>query len=236
MLAALYGDWFSFSMISYGAFANGITLLVLGTGDLCLDLTKPSPESPPGDGIMWDSKKIILVLGKERIISTILHSGYRLEYSNDLKYQKIGFCSILLLVQFLLQLFLIPQGILVGQILFLSTLAMSWICNGYLASFDREEMQSDLLFELIGTPKCYKLTYDKWSAAVAFTMSYFDFTDAEPEGILNELIPNNTPSWNLWKECICAAIKSERCDPSSLIEAFPSDDGVTNPNKTAQII
>ncbi len=139
VLAALYGDWFSFSMILFGAFVNGITLLVLGTGELCLELTSPSKESPPGHGIMWDSKNIIILLGTERIVSTILHSGYRLEYSSDPRYNKIGYCSILLLAQFLFQLFLIPQGILVGQILFLSTLAMSWICNGYLASLRPQE-------------------------------------------------------------------------------------------------
>ncbi len=212
-------------MILFGIIANGITLSILGGSDLCLDLTKPSPESPPGDGILWDSKKIIIVLGKERTISTILHSAYRLEYGSDPTYLRIGICSVLLFTQFLFQLFLIPQGILIGQILFLSTLAASWICNGYLASFDHEKMQTELLFKIIGTPKCYKFTSDKWAAAVAFTMAYFKFTNTDPTGIVNELIPNNTPSWNLWKKCICDAIKrADECSPRSLLDEEPKID------------
>ncbi len=226
VLAALYNDWFSFSMILYGALANGMTQLVLGKGELYLDLRKPPKESPPGDGFLWDSKKIILVQGTERIVSTILLSEFRLEYSKDPKYRKIGYCSILLFTQFLFQLFLIPQGILVGQILFISTLAMSWICNGYLASFDYEELQTELLFRLIGRkPVFYKFSFAKWSAAVAFTMAYFDFKDTEPRGILDELVPNNTPSWNLWKDCICAVIKLKKYSPSSLIKDLPLDNG-----------
>ena len=203
-----------------------MTQLVLGQGELYLDLRKPPKESPPGDGFLWDSKKIILLQGTERIVSTILLSEFRLEYSKDPKYHKIGYCSILLFTQFLFQLFLVPQGKLVGQILFISTLAMSWICNGYLASFDYEELQTELLFRLIGRkPVFYKFAFAKWSAAVAFTMAYFDFKDTEPRGILDELVPNNTPSWNLWKDCICAAIKFRKYSPSSLIKDFPLENG-----------
>ncbi len=222
ILAALYGDWFSFSMILYGVCANGITLAVLGGGELSLDQTQPFVKSPRGDGILWDTNSITLLRGTERTMSTILHSRFRLKYKNDPGYLYIGLCSILVYTQFLFQLFLIPQGILIGQVLFLSTLAMSWICNGYLASFDREEMQTKILFKLIGDdfkPACYKFTCNRWSAAVAFTIAYFDFKGAEPKGILDELIPNNTPSWNLWKDCICTAIKRKICQPSSLIEA-----------------
>ncbi len=64
-------------------------------------------------------------------------------------------------------------------------------------------------------------------------MAYFDFKDAEPAGILNELIPNNTPSWNLWKNCICAAIKHKFSEPSKLIDdptkyIRPSIEGMFN--------
>ncbi|KJA21750.1 hypothetical protein HYPSUDRAFT_41595 [Hypholoma sublateritium FD-334 SS-4] len=214
VLCGLYGDWYSFSMIIFGVVANGITCTVLGAGVLTLEMRPPSPKSPPGDGILFDSENIILLQGEERVISGLLHSRMTLRYADDPRFLKIGFCSILLLAQFLAQLFLVPQGKLVGQILFLSTLALSWICNGYLASFDSEELQRDLLFKLLRGPELYKFPVTRWSTAVAFAVLYHAPRGAR--GILDELMPNNTPAWALWKDCLCASVE-HKCSPSAMI-------------------
>ncbi|TBU55666.1 hypothetical protein BD310DRAFT_969097 [Dichomitus squalens] len=46
-------------------------------------------------------------------------------------------------------LLLIPQGTLFGQIMFISTLALSWGYNSYLSSVDREDIQTDILIESV---------------------------------------------------------------------------------------
>ncbi|KAG2343630.1 hypothetical protein BDR05DRAFT_286273 [Suillus weaverae] len=53
-------------------------------------------------------------------------------------------------MQSLLQLLLIPQGTLFGQIMFLSSFIISWVYNLYLSSLDKEKIQQQLLFK---TPK-----------------------------------------------------------------------------------
>lgn len=231
VLSALYDDWYSFAMILFGVITNGLTCLVLGSGKLQVDFPKPSDKSPPGDGILFDSENIILLQGGERVISSVLHSRFRLAYENDPNYHRIGLVSVLLLCQFIAQLFLIPQGKLIGQIFFLASLAMSWICNGYLASFDSEELQTDLLFKIVREPMLYKFPVTKWSMGVAFALFYFKPKD--PRGILNELMPNNTLAWDLWKECICCSI-AHSCKPSDLIsESDTWFDGLKHPEKRA---
>ncbi|PPQ68475.1 hypothetical protein CVT25_008400 [Psilocybe cyanescens] len=224
VLSALYGDWFSFSMILFGTLSNGITSCVLGTGELILELSEPSPAATPGDGFLFDRQNIIILQGSEYVIDSILQARFQLRYPSDPAHNHIGFCSLSLLAQFLLQLFLIPQGTLMGQVFFIASLAMSWMCNSYLASFDREKMQTDLLFKLIGPPKISKFDAVKWSAAVAFTMFYFDPGLKAPEGMLDELMPNNTPAWNVWKQCICAAVL-HRQKPSNFIRHDPRAEG-----------
>lgn len=226
ILSALYGDWYSCSMIIFGAFSNGMTSFVLGTGELILEMSEPFIDATPGDGVLYDRKNIIIFQGSEHIIDSILQSRFRLVYPNDPKYNRIGTCAFFLMAQFLLQLFLIPQGALIGQVLFLASLAMSWMCNSYLASFDREKMQIDLLFKLIGPPRIYRMTFEKWSVAAAFTVFYFPDLQG-PEGLLDQLMTNNTPSWNLWKKCIAAAVKHNR-KPSSFLH--PEHHGATRTN------
>ncbi|KAH9487250.1 hypothetical protein JR316_0001320 [Psilocybe cubensis] len=220
VLSALYDDWFSFAMILFGSLSNGITSWVLGTGDLVLELSEPSPGATPGDGILFDRQNIIILQGSEHVIDSLLQGRFRLRYPSDPSHRWIGLCSLSLLAQFLLQLFLIPQGTLTGQVFFIASLAMSWMCNSYLASFNREKMQTDLLFKLVGAPRIHKFDVAKWSVAAAFAMFYFNPGLKAPEGILDELMPNNTPAWNVWKHCICAAIMHGR-KPSDFI--FPDE-------------
>ncbi len=96
-------------------------------------------------------------------------------------------------------------------------------------------MQTELLFKIIGEPiSCDKFIADKWAAAVAFTMAHFKFPDEDSaRGILDELIPNNTPSWNVWKKCICSAIQAEcegRTDllPSKMLSEIVPESSKSN--------
>ncbi len=149
-------------------------LLFLGAGVITLEFNSPPKESPLDDGVLLDGDNIIILHGSPRIVNGILHSKYRLEYKQDPQYNAIGICSIILLAQFLLQLFLIPQGELIGQIFFIATLAVSWICNGYFASSNYDEIKTNTLFNLIGEPVVhYTLMFDKRQQRLHIRMFYF---------------------------------------------------------------
>ncbi|KAG2033629.1 hypothetical protein BDR03DRAFT_967088, partial [Suillus americanus] len=49
----------------------------------------------------------------------------------------------------LLQLLLILQGTLFGQIMFLSSTIISWVCNLYLSTLNKEKIQQQLLFKML---------------------------------------------------------------------------------------
>ncbi|KJA25854.1 hypothetical protein HYPSUDRAFT_99347, partial [Hypholoma sublateritium FD-334 SS-4] len=204
VMAALWGDWYSFAMIFLGAVSNGVSCYVLGSGTLRLESPVPSPNSPPGDGMLISNRDIIILKGNEQSVSNVIRGRYQLHFDSEPKYRNIGWSSVMLISQFLLQLFLVPQGVLIGQIMFLATFIVSWGFNAYLASVDREILQTNVLLKVLGKPNIRKFTVDKWSTAAVFATFYLQPT--EPESILNELVPNSTPAWNVWKKRIIEAI------------------------------
>lgn len=216
VMAALWGDWYSFAMIFLGAVSNGVSCYVLGSGSLELDSPKPSPNSPPGDGMLISNRDIIILKGNEQSVSNVIRGRYHLHYNSQPKYRNIGWSSVMLISQFLLQLFLVPQGVLIGQIMFLATFIVSWGFNAYLASVDRETLQTEVLLKILGNPRIRKFTVDKWSTAAVFATFYLQPTD--PDSILNELVPNSTPAWNVWKKHIVEAIL-QKCEPSHVPES-----------------
>lgn len=219
VLCAVYGDWFSFSMIVVGILCNGASCVVIGSGILKVKGPSPSPHSPPGDGIFFASGsngQVILLKGGEHIVSTIVRGRYFLHYASQSTYHDIGVTSMALTLQFLVQLFLIPQGKLFGQIMFLSTFAVSWMYNAYLASVDREALQKRILFSaLLKTPKTWKIRVPKYTAvAVLLTMLS---GSKDPRATFTSLLPNETPVWRLMKDIVVKSIETGQ-DPTYLLQ------------------
>ena len=130
----------------------------------------------------------------------------------------IGFSSFLLTVQFLAQLLLIPQGELLGQLLFVATLAFSWVYNSYLSSLDREDIQTTILFNILGLDKrgsIKKYQLSSWTATTVFTYLSLQPRDPQarvqhPRRILDEMIPNDTEVWRVWKEKVAEKISTRQ--------------------------
>ncbi|PIL32577.1 hypothetical protein GSI_05280 [Ganoderma sinense ZZ0214-1] len=61
----------------------------------------------------------------------------------------VACCSFLLLGQFVTQLLIIPLGTPPGQVLYIFSLAASWLYNAYLASHNREDIQTEILFKML---------------------------------------------------------------------------------------
>ncbi|KAI6152515.1 hypothetical protein BKA82DRAFT_4111833 [Pisolithus tinctorius] len=181
---AYFHDWFSFSMILLGTIASGVSCLVIGS-----------------DGVLGTDKEIAVLRGPEGAVNCITRGKFSLLFSSEPHYDNIGWCSVLLMIQFVGQLLLIPQGSLFGQSLFLASLAVSWAYNLWLSALDKEKIQRAMLMtRVLRRPKMKRyLLGTRTSMAVFVTLL---LKPEEPRLILDHLISNDTPLWNSFKETI----------------------------------
>ncbi|KAG2362388.1 hypothetical protein BDR07DRAFT_1609530 [Suillus spraguei] len=138
------------------------------------------------------------------------------EINNE--YAAIGFCSLLLVIQFLTQLLLIPQGTLFGQVMFLTSFAVSWVYNLFLSSMDKEYLQEELLVQAMNLSEDYMKTYKlgtRTAAAVFACLAlqpdceYGEWENRgfKPEEILRQFIPNDTHVWAVWRDQVLEQMK-----------------------------
>lgn len=198
---AYFHDWFSFSMILLGTIASGVSCLVIGSGKLTFTHPKAADGCPPGDGVLGTDKEIAVLRGPEGAVNCITRGKFSLLFSSEPHYDNIGWCSVLLMIQFVGQLLLIPQGSLFGQSLFLASLAVSWAYNLWLSALDKEKIQRAMLMtRVLRRPKMKRyLLGTRTSMAVFVTLL---LKPEEPRLILDHLISNDTPLWNSFKETI----------------------------------
>ena len=232
IVCALVEDWFSFSMILLGIFSSGVACLVIGFGELSLSTVKtPAPGAPPGDGILIQDETVIVVKGAEKDVNAITKGRFLLTIGKGPRYDRIGFCSLLLLLlQFLLQLLLIPQGTLFGQIMFLGTLGISWAYNSYLSSLEKEKIQAKVLFKTLGKPKMRKFRLGTRSTMAVFAcLLICDGMESPYSGInfgkiLRDIILNDTPVWQRWRNKVTRQMKEGRLSSESLTQLEVDED------------
>lgn len=212
---ALLSDWFSFALILLGVLCNGLSCLVIGSAKLVFRCPRASVHFPPGNGIVTDTNSIILVRGTEHAVNSVVKSRLVLQYGSS-AYHPLGGVALALMLQFILQLLLIPQAELFAQIMFLSTLGISWPYNAYLSSIDREELQRKVLSRQLTITPHKSFPFPTRTAAVVFTMfaalSKEHFLSPRQqekelcEAILNDLLPNDTPVWRIFRSKVTKCI------------------------------
>ncbi|KAG2362400.1 hypothetical protein BDR07DRAFT_1357740 [Suillus spraguei] len=215
-------DWFCFSMILLGIVSNGIFSVVIGSARLVLQGVNSASTAPPGDGMLMDGDNIVLLFGKEEDVATITRGKFVLEYNSLIRdeYNAIGLCSFLLVIQLLLQLLLISQGKFGGQIMFLISFAFSWAYNLYLSSIDNEYIQQQVILRELRLEEKHIQTFvfgTRTTAAVfaclmlqppgVFAESEWKRLGFEPEDIIRNFMPNNTPVWIAWKEKVLEVMR-----------------------------
>ncbi|KAF8138928.1 hypothetical protein EV363DRAFT_1315184 [Boletus edulis] len=217
IMCAIVADWFSCSMILLGIVSNGVACLVIGSGELSLDtVKKPAPGAPPGDGMLIGDDTVIVVRGAEKDVNAITKGKFVLTIGGGPTYDRIGLCSLLLLVQFMLQLLLIPQGSLFGQIMFLGTLGVSWVYNSYLSSLEKERIQAKVLFKKLGKPDMRKFRLGTRTTMTVFACLLVcdgmesPYGGIDPEKILRNFIPNDTQVWRRWRTKVIQQMKEEK--------------------------
>ncbi|KAG9317857.1 hypothetical protein JVU11DRAFT_2084 [Chiua virens] len=219
----VFEDWYSFSMILLGMVANGVSCLVIGSGKFIFTHPDPAKGSPPGDGILGSDREIVLLKGAEGAVNSVTRGRFSLNFSSEPHFKNIGWCSMLLTIQFIAQLLLIPQGTLFGQIMFVASLGVSWIYNSWLSSLDKEKLQRDIVINhVLENPILTKYAFGTRTAVAVFILLVLQPT--EPARILNELLPNDTKVWRQWKETILhklgAKEKLEFCDSDWELDGF----------------
>ncbi|KAG9308957.1 hypothetical protein JVU11DRAFT_11259 [Chiua virens] len=219
IMCGMVEDWISFSMILFGIISSGLASCFIGEGlPVLKSVVNPAQGSPPGHGILLGSDGVVVIKGKERDVNAITKGRFDLrtnQKGGDVEkgpsnhYHAIGVCSLLLLFQFLLQLLVIPQGTLFGQTMFLISLGVSWGYNSYLSSLEKEKIQMDLLFEILGNPKMQRFRVGTRTAMTTFACLllfhnaqvsiYEEDREETIEGILHSCVSNDTRVWKRWR-------------------------------------
>jgi hypothetical protein len=196
----VFRDWYCCSMILLGILSSGVACFVIGSGTLVYTRPDSAKGSPKGDGYLHGSSELVALRGAEAAVSAITRGGFSLKFEGEPEYRAIGISSMLLTTQFLLQLLLIPQGTLFGQILFLSTLAISWLYNCYLSSLDREVIQAQILTKkVLKHPVMRRYQLGSRTAAVVFLA--LALQPPNPSSILDALLPSSA-TWSVWKRAV----------------------------------
>jgi hypothetical protein len=223
----VFEDWHSFSLILLGILTNGISCLVIGSGKFVFTHPDPAKGSPPGDGIIGSDNEIVVLKGAEGAVNAITRGRFCLSFASEPQYENIGRCSVLSTIQFIAQLLLVPQGSLFGQIMFVTSLVVSWIYNSWLSSLDKEKIQRDILLNSV----LEKPVLTKYRLGTRTTMSVFVLLVLQPEEptkMLNELLPNDTAVWRQWKETIVRRLlnkeKLEFVDTDWELDGFSSQE------------
>ncbi|KAI6045838.1 hypothetical protein EDC04DRAFT_3024688 [Pisolithus marmoratus] len=209
VMCLLVGDWYSFSMILLGIVVSGISCLVIGSGTFLFTHPKPAEGSPCGDGILKSDKDIVVLKGDEAAVNSITRGRFSLRFNSEPHYENIGWCSVLLMIQFVAQLLLIPQGTLFGQMMFVTSLAVSWGYNLWLSAFDKERIQRDILMkQVLQEPQLTKYVLGTRTSMVVFVLLILQ--PEKPDKIMNSLLPNDTKAWGKWKDAVISRIQTAK--------------------------
>ncbi|KAN0100082.1 hypothetical protein V8E55_000066 [Tylopilus felleus] len=219
VMCALVCDWCSFSMILLGIVSSGMATVVAGRGRLIMKKSARNSVTDPPPGILLGEDSVVVIKGEEGGVNAITRARFDLDTELETEgrfrrglYQSYSamriVCLFLFTTQFVLQLLLVPQGTLFGQIMFLISLSASWTYNYYLSSFDTETIQARLLFQTLGSPHMHRFCVGtRMTMAVLVCLLLFDdVTDSSAEegqdrrlGILQACLPQVNATRGVWK-------------------------------------
>lgn len=221
-LCAASGDWLAFALIMLGVISSGTSCFVIGSAQLefLSGVKEPSPGTPPADGILLMRSDVVIVRGAEKDINPITKGKFVLKMKGGPEYRRIGFCSLLLLAQFLLQLLFISQATTFGQIMFITSLAASWAYNSFLSSLEQEKIQVDVLWRALDNPRLSKFGLKSRAAQAVFACLVLGdgiqrpSVDFKPKKVLQRFISNDTRVWNVWRDKVTEQLENNKTDKS----------------------
>ncbi|KAJ8495393.1 hypothetical protein ONZ45_g12872 [Pleurotus djamor] len=217
LVCGIFEEWYAFALILLGILCNGFACFEIGSAKIFLTRPTPSEHSPSGHGVMDDRDQLIVLRGNQAAVNYITSGRFIVRYGhrNDGKYHRLGLSATALTFQFIAQLFLIPQSGLFGQILFLSTLAVSWVNNACFSSIDKEALQKKILKQNFPLQETFGTKYSlpTRTTAVVFAMLQAlpleelrektqTRREAHIRNILESLLPTGTEDWSYWMDVV----------------------------------
>ncbi|KAJ8593135.1 hypothetical protein M405DRAFT_811448 [Rhizopogon salebrosus TDB-379] len=216
-LSGASGDWLAFSLILIGIISSGVSCFVIGSARLeFASVKQPAPGTPPADGVLLTRSDVVIVRGAEKDINPITKGKFVLKMGGGPEYRRIGCCSLLLLIQFLAQLLLIPQATTFGQLMFLSSLAVSWAYNSFLSSLEQERIQVKLLWKALANPQTSKFGLMSRAAQAVFICLVLrdgvrtPSIDFKPMKVLQCFVSNDTRVWHTWRDKVVKELESNK--------------------------
>ncbi|KAK7441796.1 hypothetical protein VKT23_009182 [Stygiomarasmius scandens] len=200
-------DWYAFSLILLGMIAHGAACLVLGSGKIRVDFVTPPRDLATG-GLMMMDGRMVVVLGREQEMFQLTRASIAVDFPDWVKrgdYWIVGFSCLLLMVQLLVQLFIIPQATLFGQILFLSSFLVSWLYNTYIAAIDKEDLQRQALGKKIWNvdkKEVQGYVFENHTTLVIAMLYILQPAKGVAEQFLDRHIPIHTPDWKAFKRAV----------------------------------
>ena len=219
-----FDDWICFAMIALGMVASGVSCWMIGTGKVVFRRLDASEEVLPCQaGILIDNEddQIIVLKGSVKQVTAITHGRFELQYktwrgANDETFHVLGISSCILVVQFLAQLLIVPQGTFFGQIMFLASLGCSWVYNCCISPFTLGSQRRALFQDVLGLQvtdarharlERQLVPLKSRTEAVVFSLFMLAFACSEHVTeetvlvqIIQEVLPNPGGEWRNWKK------------------------------------
>ncbi|KAI6095438.1 hypothetical protein EDD16DRAFT_1487274 [Pisolithus croceorrhizus] len=213
-ICGLYCEWYAFSMILLGILARGLTCVFIGSGELVFDHPKPSEGSPPGDGILGCDHELVLLKGHENVVNAVTRGRFFFHFRSKHACHMVELCSFLLFAQAIAQLICVPQSNLFGQLMFVFSIAISWVYNLWFLSYDKVEVREEIFRSVLGSPKLKKLIFPNRCSAIVSLLLFsgddkrFSGDPEKLKEIMDGLLPSGALVWEIWKGIVIEHLRN----------------------------
>lgn len=207
-LSAIYSDWYAFAIILSGTFANGWASMNLGFGTFCFTHPDQSQHWTRGDGILDSRDGCVLLKGAEASVRAVTLGRFLFLFPSDFASLRLGVCSVSLIMQSLAMLILIPQSSFFGQLMITTSLAISWLYNLWVWTFDKEKILHELVKNVLGRPIFTKFILRTHTSMLVFIALALELKDRTE--IMRVFAVPSTAAWEKWKELVIERLTTER--------------------------
>ncbi|KAI0781259.1 hypothetical protein BD413DRAFT_464439 [Trametes elegans] len=213
---AAIGDWYSFSMIVLGMLCNAAISTVLRSGDLTFHRPQTAAGVPPGDGYLEAGNEVVVLRGTEGAVASVTRGRFALRFKRENALGRLATCATLATVQCLVQLIVVPQGTVHGQLLFLSSIVVALLHNALLSSLEKKTKPTVVLKNILGDVSLKRYSLGTRAAMAVFLVQVL--RPADVEGQLAALIPNNTRVWAVWRRTVASRLAEGKLGAQELPE------------------
>ncbi|RPD65797.1 hypothetical protein L226DRAFT_454265 [Lentinus tigrinus ALCF2SS1-7] len=211
---AIYRDAVCAAMILVGALCHGLACLVMGNARLVYRhdvVSEHAPTLAHGWLESHNSRSIVILRGSDRAVTPVLRGRLSLQFESSQQHCLVTCCSILLGVQFLLQLLFVPQGTRFGQIMFVGSLFASWLYHQHILAHSKADVLQRIMVEdILGSPALRKLRFGSRTTAAVFVLLVLRPEIRNMRACLVSMLPSDTLVWQLWQDAVMSCLEVEK--------------------------